>query len=138
MSVTLERPASENGAQMLHVRDARHLDFERDRDLLLDLFGRAAGPLGDDVDVVVGYIRIGLDRQIVERDGAPDKQQDGRRQDHESVVKRKIDQIPDHLLLHRVLQLKRVGHHLLAGSEAGDNLLLSVRRSCRRRPRPLA
>ena len=77
----------------------------RDRDLLLNLFGRAPRPLGNHVDVIIGYIGIGFDRQIVERDGAPDKQQDGRRQNHEPVVKCKINQIPDHLLLHRVLQL---------------------------------
>ena len=65
---------------MLHVRDAGHLDFDGDGDLLLDLFGCAAGPLGNHLDVVVGYVGIGLHWQIMKRDGAPDKQQDGRRQ----------------------------------------------------------
>ena len=36
------------GAEMLHVRNTRHHNFQRNGHLLLDLFGRAAGPLGDD------------------------------------------------------------------------------------------
>ena len=48
----------------------------RNRDLLLHFFGRAARPLRDDLDVVVGHVRIGFHRQIVKRDGAPDQQQD--------------------------------------------------------------
>ena len=51
----------------------------RDGDLLLDLFGGAAGPLRDDLDVVVGDVGIGLDGQVVERDDAPDEQQNGER-----------------------------------------------------------
>ncbi len=31
------------GAQMREMRNARHLDFDRHRDLALDLFRRAAG-----------------------------------------------------------------------------------------------
>ena len=90
---------------MLHVGNARHDNFQRDRHLLLDLFGRAAGPLGDDGDVIIGNVRIGFDGQIVEGDGAPDEEQNGGRQDHETVIQCKIDQTPNHLLLHRVLQL---------------------------------
>ncbi len=61
------------GAQMLHVRNAGHLDFNGYRDLLLHLFGRAPRPLRNHLDVVVGHVRISFDRQIVKRDGAPDE-----------------------------------------------------------------
>ena len=96
------------------MRDAVHHDFERNRDLLLDLLGRDPGPLRDDLDVVVGHVRIRFDRQIVERDRAPDEQQHGERQDQKPVVQRKIDKAANHflLLLHRVLQHQGVGHHL--------------------------
>ena len=56
---------------MLQVRDAVHHDFDRDGDLLLHFFGGAAGPLGDDLDVVVGDVRIRFDRQVVEGDARP-------------------------------------------------------------------
>ena len=64
---------------MLEVRDAVHDDFDGDGDLLFDLFGGAAGPLRDHLDVVVGHVGIGFHRQIVKRDRAPDQQQDGQR-----------------------------------------------------------
>src|ERR1700691_4983808 len=81
---------------MLHVRDAGHLDFNRHRDLLLHFFRSASRPLRNHLDVVVGYIGVRLDWQIMERDSAPDKQQDGNRQDHEPVVQSKINQTTDH------------------------------------------
>ncbi len=59
---------------MGEVRHAVHLNFDGDGDLLLDFFGGAAGPLGDDLDVIVGDVRIGFDGKAVERDGAPDEQ----------------------------------------------------------------
>ncbi len=71
-------------------------DFDRYRDLLLHLFGCAARPLGNHLDVVVGYVGIRLHREIMERDGAPDEQQNGQRQDHEPVVKCKINQTTNH------------------------------------------
>ena len=67
------------GAQVGHVGDARHADFEGDGDLLLDVFGGAAGPLGDDVDVVVGDVGIGLDGEVVKGDDAPAEQAGPRR-----------------------------------------------------------
>ena len=42
---------------------AVHLDLDRDRDLLLDIFGGAARPLGDDLNVVIGHVRIRFDRE---------------------------------------------------------------------------
>jgi hypothetical protein len=46
------------------------------RHLLLDLLGGDARPLRDDLDVVVGHVGISFDRQLMERNSAPDKQQD--------------------------------------------------------------
>ncbi len=50
---------------MLHVGNARHDNFQRDRDLLLNLFGGAAGPLSDDGDVIVGNVRVGFDGEVM-------------------------------------------------------------------------
>ena len=83
-------------AQMLHVGDAGHLNFDGDGDLLLYFFRRAPRPLCDHLNIVVGNIGIRFDRQVMERDGAPDKQQDGDCQDHEPVVQRKINQTTNH------------------------------------------
>ena len=63
---------------MRHVRDARHVDLDGNGDLLLDVFGGAAGPLRDDLDVVVGDVGIGFDGEVVERDGCP-RRRGGRR-----------------------------------------------------------
>ena len=49
--------------------------FDGDGNLLLDLFGGAAGPLGDDLDVVVGDVGVGFYRQRTEREDAPDEQE---------------------------------------------------------------
>ena len=45
--------------------NAGHLHFDRHGDLLLDLFGGAPRPLGNDLDVVVGYVGVGLHRQVM-------------------------------------------------------------------------
>src|ERR1700722_5834211 len=81
---------------MLHVRDAGHHNFNGDGDLLFHFFGGASRPLRDHLDVVVGYIGIRLHGQVMEGDGAPDKQQNGKRQHHEPVVKCKINQTTNH------------------------------------------
>ena len=54
-----------NGAQVREMRNAVHLNFDGNGDLLLHFFGGAAGPLGDDLHVVVGDIGIGFDGEIV-------------------------------------------------------------------------
>ena len=51
--------------------DARHAVFEGNGNLLLDLFGGAAGPLGDDGDVVIGDVGVGFDGEVVEAEMAP-------------------------------------------------------------------
>ena len=80
---------------MLQVRQPVHHDFKRDGDLLLHLFGRAPGPLRDDLDVVIGHIGVGFDGQSLERDNAPREQQD-RDEKQEAVVEREIDQAANH------------------------------------------
>src|ERR1700751_2430140 len=87
---------------MNHVGDAVHHVFERDSDLLLDLFGGNAGPLGNDVYVVVGDVRIRFDGKLMKGNRSPDKQQKRRSHDQEAVLERKIDKLSKHLLLHRV------------------------------------
>jgi hypothetical protein len=62
----LDSPNSDSRAQMLQVRDAVHHDLDRNRDLLLDFFRGAPRPLGDHLHVVVGNVRIGLNRQVME------------------------------------------------------------------------
>ena len=50
---------------MSQMRDAVHRDLKRNGDLLLDFFGRAAGPLRDDLNVVIRNVRVRLHRKIV-------------------------------------------------------------------------
>ena len=54
--------------------------------LLLYFFGSPPRPLGDDFDVVIRYVWIGLDRQIMKRDATPDEEQNRQGKDHEPVV----------------------------------------------------
>ena len=82
--------------QMGHVRNAGHLDFDRHGDLLLDLFGGAAGPLRDDLDVVVGDVGVGLDGKVVEGDDSPAEEHDRKTDDQPAIVQRKIDETSNH------------------------------------------
>ena len=82
----------ENERKMRHSGDAVHDDFERYGDLLLDLFGRDSRPLRDDLDVVVGHVRIGFHGKLVKRDGAPCKQQNRDRQNKKTIIEREIDE----------------------------------------------
>src|SRR5271155_575075 len=77
---------------MREVRQAVHLNFDGDGDLLFDFFGGAAGPLGDDLDVIVGDVGIRFYRKGVEGDGAPNEKEGRERQDHEAVVEREVYQ----------------------------------------------
>ena len=86
--------------------------------MLLHFFRRAAGPLRDDLHVIVGHVRIRFDRQAMERDRAPGQQKYGQRQHHEAVVQREIDEalhLPMGycLLVHGILENQRVANDLL-------------------------
>src|ERR1039458_3859896 len=81
---------------ILQVGNAVHDDFDGDGDLLFDLFGGTAGPLGDDLDVVVGYVGIGLDGEVVERDCAPHQQQKRGKGDEEAVIESVIEEGANH------------------------------------------
>ena len=51
---------------MRKVGNAGHLNLDRHRDLALNFFSAAARPLGDDLNIVVGYVGIGFDGQVAE------------------------------------------------------------------------
>ena len=80
------KPEDRFGAQAGQVRNAVHHDFDGNRHLLLHLFGGAARPLRDDVDVVVRHVRISLNRQIGEGDGAPRQQEKRCQQDQKTII----------------------------------------------------
>ncbi len=81
---------------MGHVRNAGHLDLERNGDLLLDLLGRPPGPLRDDLNVIVGDVWVSLYGQIVERDNAPREKHDRETKHQPAIVQRKIDETTNH------------------------------------------
>jgi len=82
---------------MLHVREASHLDFNGNGDLLLDFFGGAARPLRDDLDVVVGDVGIGFDGKLMERDGTPGEEEESSSDNQPAIVQREIDEAANHL-----------------------------------------
>ena len=60
-------PEDGERAQMGHPGYAVHDVFQRNRHLLLDLFRGDSRPLRDDLDIVVGHVRIRFHRKLVER-----------------------------------------------------------------------
>src|SRR6266853_4828698 len=85
-----------HGSQVLEMRDSVHLDFNGDRYLLLDLFCGVAGPLCNDLNVVVRHVRVGFDRQVVKRDRSPYQEKHGNHDHNEPVVERVIDECANH------------------------------------------
>src|SRR5215469_11652585 len=81
---------------MRNSRNTVHRNFDWNRDLLLHLLRGDSRPLCNHIDVVVSYIRVGFNRQAMERNHAPSKQQNGNRQHKKAVLQRKVDQLPDH------------------------------------------
>ena len=122
ISFKSERPKSENERRCTTCGMPFIGGFERDGDLLLDLLGGDAGPLGDDLDVIVGHVGVGLDGKIVEGNDAPDEQEEGKAEDEQAIVEGEIDDAANHLLFHRVLQIEGVGDDLVAGLMPGDDL----------------
>ena len=55
--------------------NAVHHGFDGNGDLLLNLLRRYARPLRDDVDIIVGHVGIGFDRQTMKRHNAPCEEQ---------------------------------------------------------------
>ncbi len=98
---------------MNQMRDAIHHDFEWNRDLLLDLFRGNSRPLRDDLHIIVRYVRIRLDGKLMERNRAPAKQQERPREDKKAVLQSKIDNFANHLLLHRVLEVRAHSERLV-------------------------
>ena len=90
------KPEEREGAQVRDVRDAVHGDFQRDGDLLLDLFGGNSRPLRDDLDVVVGHVGIGFDGKLMEGDRSPAEEQDGRGEHEKAILQGEIDEFGDH------------------------------------------
>src|SRR6516165_8143383 len=81
---------------MYDARYTVHNHFQRNRNLLLDLFRGYPGPLGDDLYVVVGDVRVGVDRQIVERHNSDSDNQERDGQHEEAIVECEIDDTADH------------------------------------------
>src|SRR5690348_14359083 len=81
---------------MRQVRYPIHLNLDRNGYLLFDLFRCPTRPLRDDVDVVVGHIRISFHGQAAKRDGPPDEQKNGNCQDDEAIVQSEIDETAQH------------------------------------------
>src|SRR4029077_3118474 len=82
---------------MCHMGYPVQLYFEGDRDLLLDFFRRVTWPLADDLGIGVGDVGISLNREIVERDNAPDKQHQRQTEHQNAISQGKVDDITDHL-----------------------------------------
>jgi len=81
---------------VLQMWNAVQDDLERNRNLLLYFFCGAAGPLCDDLDIVIGNVWIRFHRQIVERNSTPDQQQNCDGQDQEAIIEGVINQTPNH------------------------------------------
>ncbi len=77
---------------MNHVGDAGHLDFDGNGDLLLYFFGGTPGPLGDDLDIIVGDVGVGFDREIAEGNDAPGEEQNGSAENEPAIVESKVDE----------------------------------------------
>ena len=108
---------------MHHVGNAVQDDFQRHRDLLFNLLRRNPRPLGDDLDIVVRHIGIGIHRKTVECDHTARDQQHREGKNQQPLVEGKINNSANHLLLHRVLQHQRILNHLGSGLDPRDDLL---------------
>src|SRR5262249_7087304 len=79
-----------------NMRDAAHGELDRNRDLLLHFFRGVAGPLRDDLNARVGDVRIGLDREIREREDPPRGDRHAQAKGQNAVCERKANRFPDH------------------------------------------
>ena len=81
---------------MLQVRNSIHLNLDRNRDLLFDLFRGTTGPLRNNLHPGIRHVGIGLDRQVVKRDHSPNEEQQRRTQYDEAVVEGEINDGTNH------------------------------------------
>src|ERR1700677_3109950 len=98
--------------------NAVHYDLERNRDLLLDLFRRNPRPLGNDLDVVIRHVRIGLNRKVVESGDATCKKQHRETEYEQSVVQSKINDSSNHLCSRLFCSREELPKHLALGGYA--------------------
>src|SRR5580704_8719188 len=80
------------------MRYSVHLNLDRYGDLLLHFLCGAAWPLRNDLDVIISYVRVSLDRKVVKRYGSPDEQENRHHQNDEAVPQRIFDEAANHFL----------------------------------------
>ena len=78
------------------MRDPVHLDFDRDRDLLLDFLGGEAGDLGGDLSGDRAEKRVGVDRQLRPRIDAKNCREDRNKPNDETFAKAEGDELVNH------------------------------------------
>src|ERR1700730_14169394 len=81
---------------MLEMRNAVHLDFDGNGDLLLDFLGSPSRPLCNHLNPGIGNIGIGFDREVVKRDHSPNEEQDRQAEHDETIIQREIDEFAYH------------------------------------------
>src|SRR5208283_66310 len=84
------------GTKMSQMRQTVHLNLNRDGDLFFHFLRRATWPLRDDLDVVIGNVGIGFNRQVVKGDRTPDQKQHSNGENDEAVIESKIDDGANH------------------------------------------
>ncbi len=78
-------------AHARHMRQARHLDLDGDRDVALELLRGLPRALGHDIDRGRHRIRIGLDVELPEADSANDESRGHQRHDQDALAQGEID-----------------------------------------------
>ena len=96
ISLRSERPNSENDRRCVTCGMPFITISSGIVTLLLDLFGGDSRPLGDDLDVVVGDVGIGLDGKRVKRDHPSADQEERESQDKQAFVQGKINYPANH------------------------------------------
>src|SRR5579871_6371724 len=81
---------------MDHLRYAVHRDFERNRDLLLDLFRRDSRPLGDYLYIVISDVGIGLDREALKGNDSAGEKDQGEGQYQQAIVESEVNDTSNH------------------------------------------
>jgi len=99
---------------MSYVRHPVHHGLEWNRNLLLHLLGGDSWPLRDDLHVIIRDVGIRFDRKLVKRYRAPPEQQKRCGEHEKTILEREINEPSNHLLLHRALENKSIGHHQVA------------------------